>query len=390
MKGIFLQEGEQVEIIDTEKGSKFYDNLEDERQFDITEIERKVTSPDSNRRILLEIKKYAEEHEAKYGRFPKTLIFAANDLPHTSHADQLVAMAREIFGRGEKFVDKITGKVDRPLQHIREFRNRNKTNIVVTVDLLSTGVDIPDLEFIVFLRPVKSRILFVQMLGRGTRKGENYPDKSHFVVFDCFGGTLLEYFRRSTDMTVEPPQRETRSIVRVIEDIYQNLDRDYNVRVLIKRFHRIDKEMSGEAREKFRAYIDGGDVGKFAMSIPRILRENFSATMDLLRKPAFLDLLENYPRPPRSFIVTYQPDDVTSRWLIRDGAGHEYKPEDYLVLFSRFVKENPEQIEAIRILLDRPKDWGTDALQELKIKLSATKERFTIENLQKAHKIRYD
>ena len=390
MKGIFLQEGEQVEVIDTEKGSKFYDNLEDERQFDITEIERKVTSPDSNRKILLEIKKYAEEHEAKYGRFPKTLIFAANDLPHTSHADQLVAMAREIFGRGEKFVDKITGKVDRPLQHIREFRNRNKTNIVVTVDLLSTGVDIPDLEFIVFLRPVKSRILFVQMLGRGTRKGEKYPDKSHFVVFDCFGGTLLEYFRRSTDMTVEPPQRETRSIVRVIEDIYQNLDRDYNVRVLIKRLQRIDKEMSGEAREKFRAYIDGGDVGKFAMSIPRILREDFSATMDLLRKPAFLDLLENYPRPPRSFIVTYQPDDVTSRWLIRDGAGHEYKPEDYLVLFSRFVKENPEQIEAIRILLDRPKDWDTDALQELKIKLSATKERFTIENLQKAHKLRYD
>jgi type I restriction enzyme R subunit len=39
---------------------------------------------------------------------------------------------------------------------------------VVTVDLLSTGVDIPDLEFIVFLRPVKSRILFEQMLGRGT------------------------------------------------------------------------------------------------------------------------------------------------------------------------------------------------------------------------------
>jgi type I restriction enzyme R subunit len=89
-------------------------------------------------------------------------------------------------------VQKITGHVDRPLQRIREFRNRQLPGIVVTVDMLSTGVDIPDLEFIVFLSPVKSRILFEQMLGRGTRKGEHCPDKSHFVVFDCFGGTLLE------------------------------------------------------------------------------------------------------------------------------------------------------------------------------------------------------
>ena len=52
------------------------------------------------------------------------------------------------------------------VQRIREFRNRPQPSIVVTVDMLSTGVDIPDLEFIVFLRPVKSRILFEQMLGR--------------------------------------------------------------------------------------------------------------------------------------------------------------------------------------------------------------------------------
>ena len=60
----------------------------------------------------------------QYGRFPKTLIFAANDLPHTSHADQLVDLARDVFGRGDAFVQKITGRVDRPLQRIREFRNR--------------------------------------------------------------------------------------------------------------------------------------------------------------------------------------------------------------------------------------------------------------------------
>jgi len=73
----------------------------DERQFDTTEIEEKTASPDSNRKILEEVKKYALEHEVRYGRIPKILIFAANDLAHTSHADQLVDVARDVFGRGD-------------------------------------------------------------------------------------------------------------------------------------------------------------------------------------------------------------------------------------------------------------------------------------------------
>ena len=149
---------------------------------------------------------------------------------HTSHADQLVDMTRDLFGQGDAFVAKITGKVDRPLQRIREFRNRPKPAVVVTVDLLTPGIDIPDLEFLVFLRPVKSRILFEQMLGRGTRKGEKYPDKSHFVVFDCFDGTLLEYFRSVTCMTAEPPEADGKAIAQIIEEIWNNQDRDYSWR----------------------------------------------------------------------------------------------------------------------------------------------------------------
>jgi type I restriction enzyme R subunit len=80
------------------------------------------------------------------------LIFAANDLPHTSHADQIVQICREEFGQRDDFVQKITGNpnVDRLLQKIRQFRNRPKPKIAVTVNMLSTGVDIPALEFIVF------------------------------------------------------------------------------------------------------------------------------------------------------------------------------------------------------------------------------------------------
>jgi type I restriction enzyme R subunit len=391
MSGVFLQEGEQVGLIDPETGGEQLDRLEDERQFDTTEIERKVTAPDSNRKIVEEIKRYAQEHEQRYGRFPKTLIFAANDVPHVSHADQLVRLCREAFGRGDSFVQKITGSptVDRPLQRIREFRNRPSPAIVVTVDMLSTGVDIPALEFVVFLRPVKSRILWEQMLGRGTRR---CPDigKSHFTVFDCFDGTLLAYFKKASAFTVEPPDKPSRSVAEIIEAIWQNRDRPYNVRCLVKRLQRIDKEMSGQARDQFANFIPDGDVGRFARELPGKVAGEFTATLQLLRNPAFQDLLVNYPRPKKVFVVGYDAEDtVSSSWLIRGADGRDYKPEDYLAAFGRFVRENPLPIEAVRILLDRPRDWGTDALAELKQKLATTPERFTSDNLEKAHAARY-
>ncbi len=390
--GVFLNEGEHVGLIDPSRGTEQLDILEDERQFDASQVERDITVPESNRKILEEVKRYAIEHEQQYGRFPKTLIFATNDLPHVSHADRLVATCRDIFGRGDAFVQKITGSptVDRPLQRIREFRNRPAPSVVVSVDMLTTGVDIPDLEFIIFLRPVKSRILFEQMLGRGTRRGERHPDKSHFVVFDCFDGTLLEYFRNASAFEMEPPQRAAKTIAELIEDIWQNRDRDYATRCLVKRLHRINKEMSGDARQLFVAFIPDGDVGRFATSLPRLLAKSFSDTMRLLRDPAFQDLLINYPRPERRFLVAYEAtDEVSSEWLIRDGTGQEHKPSDYLAAFAQFVRENPAQISAIEILLERPQDWSTVAIDELRQKLAASREHFTVEALQRAHALHY-
>lgn len=127
-----------------------------------------------------------------------------NDLPHTSHADRPVRARRVVFNQGDEFVQKITGNpnVDRLLQRIREFRNRPDPKAVVTVDMLSAGVDIPALDFIVFLRPVKTRILWEQMLGRGTRRCPEI-NRSHFTVFDCFGGTLIEYFREASAFRIE-------------------------------------------------------------------------------------------------------------------------------------------------------------------------------------------
>jgi len=389
MKGAFLKEGEHVGVIDTTTGVETYDQLEDEREFPTEEIEVKITSPDSNRKVIKEIAKYAYKHEEETGRFPKTLIFAVNDLPHTSHADQIVKICREEFGQGDAFVQKITGSptVDRPLQKIREFRNRPNPKIVVTVDMLSTGVDIPCLEFIVFLRPVKSRILWVQMLGRGTRKCDVIY-KSHFTIFDCFDGTLIEYFKNTTDFEVQLPEKETIPIAQVIENIYQNIDRDYFVKVLVKRLRRIDRAMSGDARKEFARYIPEGDMGKFAEKLPERIRNDFTNTMKLLRDKDFQDLLLSYERAKRPFLVGYEIEDaVSSEVMIRVGSDYQ-KPEDYLDSFARFVRENPERIEAIRIVLGRPKDWKTGALKELREKLALNK--FPEKELRKAHQLVYN
>jgi type I restriction enzyme R subunit len=390
MSGVFLKEGDRVEQVDPESGLSRMDTLEDERAFDTTEIERRITAPQSNRLILEEVKKYADEHERRYGRLPKTLVFAANDLPHTSHADQLVDTARDVFGRGDAFVEKITGRVDRPLQRIREFRNRPQPMIAVTVDLLTTGVDIPDLEFLVLLRPVKSRILFEQMLGRGTRKGERYPDKSHFTVFDCFDGTLLEYFRKTTGITEELPTGPVRTLHEIVEEIWANRDTSYNLGCLMKRLQRMDRELPGEARERLAAWVPDGDLARFARELPRALRQDYVATMARLRDPEFQEALLRLPRPDRTFIRADEyPDAVSSVWRVHVGEGQTYKPEDYLAVFSRFVTENEDGITAIRILLDRPRDWSAAALTELRQKLAAARQHFTVENLQKAHELRH-
>jgi type I restriction enzyme, R subunit len=381
IKGAFLKEGEQVGKVDPQTGTEALDHVEDQREFDSSAIERDITAPQSNRKIVEEIAKYAYEHEKETGRFPKILIFAVNDLPHTSHADRLVKICRDVFDQGDDFVQKITGNpnVDRPLQRIREFRNRPKPKIVVTVDMLSTGVDIPALEFIVFLRPVKSRILWEQMLGRGTRRCEDI-NKSHFVVFDCFDGTLFRYFKDVSNFEIEEPRTNPLTISEVIENIWQNIDRKYYINVLVKRLHRIDKAMSPEARKEFSEWIPDGNVAKFATDLPKRLRDDFDGAMKLLRNQGFQELLVNYTRAKRSFWVGYEvKDQVSSRRLF----GKFDKPEDYLEAFTKFVREHQNQIDALRILRKRPQEWNPEVLSNLRKELANN--GFAEDRLKKAH-----
>jgi type I restriction enzyme R subunit len=390
VKGVFLEEGEEVGLIDTHTGQLSFETLEDERELPAPTTEIDWSAPDRNTKIVQEVNRHLLDQERQLERFPKTLIFAQNDIPHISHCDQLVAILREEFHRGEDFVQKITGSpsVDRPLQKIRELRNRQKPGVVVTVDMLSTGVDVPRIENIVFMRPVKSRILFEQMMGRGTRRCPEIH-KSHFTVFDCFDGTLLEYFRRITGITAEAPLKATRTIREIVQAIADNEDREYNIRVLSKRLHRISKHITQEGRNHFN-YILNFDLAEFAQTLYLRLEEQWEDTIGILQSEAFLDLCENYPRPKKKFIRANGAEDyVVSKIIFRAKDGSKLGPQDYLREFEKFVKENPEQIEALEILLNRPEDFDTGQLKALRTALATSPDslvdKFTEKNLRRAH-----
>lgn len=365
MNGVFLKEGEQVGKLDTLSGQLRIEGLEDERQFDASQVERKITVPDTNRKIILELKKYCNLFEEENGRFPKTLIFASNDINNISHADALVNFCKETFNRGDDFVAKITGNpnVDRPLEKIRKFRNRPEPKIVVSVDMLSTGVDIPSLEFIVFLRPVKSRILWEQMLGRGTRLCTDI-NKEKFTVFDCFDGTLIEYFKNVTnfdDLTADPIP-----VTEIIRRINDNEDRDHNVNVFVKRLRRVEKRINSEGRKEFEKYIAEGDIGKFADNFKQSIEYDFSSTMKILNDKGFQKLLVNYKRSRIPFIVAQSKVDTVESQMVFEVEEKLLKPAEYLDAFAEFIKSNKEKIEAVKILLEKPKDWKTEVLKTLR------------------------
>ena len=154
----------------------------------------------------------------------------------------------------------------------------------------------------------------------------------------------------------------------------------------MRRIQRIAKNVSAEGRKEFAKWIPQGDVSGFAAGLPGAIETQWADTMQLLRNADFQDLLEHYPRVKPYFLIAESVTDaVESGYLVRTHDGKTVRPEDYLIAFETFVRENPEHIEAIQILLDRPAGWSTHALAELRQKLEQCPEGFTDQKLRQAY-----
>jgi len=377
MEGLKIKKGTQIKAIETQSKDFFYAKLPDDFTVEPKKIERSITAIDRNRKIVKEFSRFFKEK----GAIQKTLFFSVND----RHADQLVKLLREEFSdKGDRFVEKITYKVDKAPDMIKQFRNRKFPMVAVTVDMVTTGVDIPKIENIVFVRPVNSRILFEQMMGRGTRKC-NEIEKTHFTVFDTL--KLLEFMKKhKLSDFIQPPRFQTLSIREVVDYIKRGFNRDQNIDVLVRKLQRIDKGVSEEGREDFSKFIPEGDISELASELKDNFKKNFSETMNLFENSIFLDLLENYPRKKKFFFVDELSQDKIMRIeeSLTTIEGNEVKPQDYLKQFEEFVQNNKTKLLALKILLEKPEEFDIKDLESLRKELQKSKFVFTERRLRKA------
>jgi type I restriction enzyme R subunit len=199
-KGSTVEAGTVVPVRDRRKRTERYETLDDDLTYSATQLDRAVTSP-SQIRLILETFSDRLFTEIFPGRstVPKTLIFAKDD----NHAEEIVKLAREVFGKGNDFAAKITYQSRRdPKQLLQEFRTSPTLRIAVTVDMIATGTDVKPLECVFFLRDVQSASYFEQMKGRGARTISSAdfqavtPDadtKTRFVLVDAIGVTEHDY-----------------------------------------------------------------------------------------------------------------------------------------------------------------------------------------------------
>ncbi len=193
--GSTVDAGYSVQVMNRETRAKRWERLDDDFAYDPDQLDRNVVAPDQIRTIVKTFKeKLFTEIFPGRTEVPKTLIFAKDD----AHAENIVEILREEFGKGNEFAQKITYRTTgvTPKELIKTFRNSYHPRIAVTVDMIATGTDIKPVEIVVFMRAVKSRTFFEQMKGRGVRVIEPddlkavTPDamiKDHFVIVDTVG-----------------------------------------------------------------------------------------------------------------------------------------------------------------------------------------------------------
>src|SRR5206468_11790190 len=153
-------------------------------------IDKAVFNKGTDRKILRNLMENGLR-DATGQHVGKTIIFARDH----RHAVQLQRLFEEMYPQYMKprkeFCAVIDNYVDRAEQLIDDFKgegNNDNLTIAISVDMLDTGIDVPEVVNLVFAKPVKSYVKFWQMIGRGTRLRKDLfgpgRDKTEFVIFD--------------------------------------------------------------------------------------------------------------------------------------------------------------------------------------------------------------
>ena len=358
--GIHWTAGEAVDVYNTQSGTISSYETPDEIDIEVEGFNTKVITEPFNAVVCDALAEHIDPTLPA-----KTMVFCATD----AHADMVVGLLQESFKKvyGEvedDAVQKITGAADKPMDKIRRFKNERLPNVAVTVDLLTTGIDAPTVSNLVFLRRVRSRILYDQMLGRATRL---CPDigKECFRIYDAVD--LYAALQPYTDMK-PVVTRPKLSFTELVAELVEIDDETHRVSVMA--------ELTAKLQAKKRR-ITGNHVASFETlagrpveSVVGLLksgdtREAVAFFREREGVAPFLDTLKS--GTGRDMLISDDLDDLVG---IERGYGKEnVRPEDYLEGFKAFIEENKNALDALLVVTQRPRDLTRQQLRELKLKL---------------------
>lgn len=374
-QGIAWKAGEEVKVYHTGRQQIDLFKAPDEIKLKVDEFNRKVITRAFNEVVCNYL---AQELDPASRR--KSLVFCVSD----SHADMVVDLLKQAFAAQYGAVEddaviKITGAADKPLQLIRRFKNERLPNVAVTVDLLTTGVDVPEICNLVFLRQVNSRILFDQMLGRATRLCDfgGTDVKDSFRVFDA-----VRIFEAIGDMTAMKPvvvnpkisfTQLAQELATLKDESATELARDQ----FLAKLQRKKRHLSDQHRQDFEAKA-GMPVQAFVQKLKAMSLAEVAAWF--VQNPELGELLDRRNDGPEREMYVSEHADSFER--AERGYGKAQKPDDYLRAFSEFIKTQGNQIPALVTVLTRPRELTRAQLRELVLALDRA--GFTETNLASA------
>lgn len=350
--GIHYAKGDEVLVLNAQTKAVDSYKTPDTLDFDVSQFNKKVLTESFNQVVCAELTRHIDP----YGP-AKTLVFCATD----EHADLLVRLLKQAYQDagfdevGDDTVVKITGASDKPLSLIKHYKNENNPTIAVTVDLLTTGIDVPAISNLVFLRRVNSRILYEQMLGRATRRCDDIG-KDVFRIFDAVNlYKTLEPVNSMKPVVVNPDIGFTQLIGEISEHAGKDIAAQARDQLLAKwqrkKRHLTEAqtatlESTGTKAEEFGNFLKSSDIHALALWFKR--HPGLGELLDKARE---------YPKDP--VVVSQHPDRIAE-------IGPAYgKPEDYLERFTQFIKDNGNMLPALVAVVQRPRDLTRKDLKEL-------------------------
>ena len=378
--GIHYKKGDTITVYDTVTGEITNSELlKDELDFDVDKFNRKVITEPFNRAVLEEIARDIDPETPEVQG--KTLIYAVDD----QHADLIVKILKEIYaktGVDNDAIMKITGSVGggnkkKVEEAIKRFKNERYPSVVVTVDLLTTGIDVPEITTLVFMRRVKSRILFEQMLGRATRLCPAIH-KTHFEIYDPVG--VYESLEDVNTMkpVVANPAASFTQLLEGLEVLQDDRQVKNQINQIVAKLQRRKRNMDSRTMEHFISMTGGKDPTQFIAELQNSKPEEAKKQL-LACKDVFEMLQQTKPNGGRKLVISDQEDELLSHTR---GYGSSDRPEDYLDAFANYVKTNLNEVAALNIVCTRPKELTRESLKSLRLTLD--REGFTTQQLNTA------